>query len=163
LGFLNGPPFVRSVGGNLLFGSIPDQRGEMQAELARRLRENDLSASSTAGLGSVFTAVADRHVKEGGRIALVLPADYDWRRVAPKGATYCAAAARPIAPIARPAMLAARAPRPGPDPGMNGGVGIWPYIGVNYFNGLGQSLMRHNSHPPRPLTLLVLVIIDSSH
>ena len=68
------PPFVRSVGGNLLFGSIPDQRGEMQAELARRLRENDLSASSTAGLGSVFTAVADRHVKEGGRIALVLPA-----------------------------------------------------------------------------------------
>jgi hypothetical protein len=68
------PPFVRSVGGNLLFGSIPDQRGEMQAELARRLRENVLSASSTAGLGSVFTAVADRHVKEGGRITLVLPA-----------------------------------------------------------------------------------------
>ena len=68
------PPFVRSVGGNLLFGSIPDQRGEMQAELARRVRESHLSASSTAGLGSVFAAVADRHVKEGGRIALVLPA-----------------------------------------------------------------------------------------
>jgi hypothetical protein len=68
------PPFVRSVGGNLLFGSLPDQRGHMQTELARRLRENHLAASSTAGLGSVFTAVADRHVKEGGRIALVLPA-----------------------------------------------------------------------------------------
>jgi hypothetical protein len=68
------PPFVRSVGGNLLFGSLPDQRGEMQTELSRRVRENNLSASSTAGLGSVFTAVADRHIKDGGRIALVLPA-----------------------------------------------------------------------------------------
>jgi hypothetical protein len=68
------PPFVRSVGGNLLFGSMPDQRNEMQSELARRLRVNRLAASSTAGLGSVFTAVADRHVKDGGRIALVLPA-----------------------------------------------------------------------------------------
>lgn len=68
------PPFVRSVGGNLLFGSLPDQRGQMQAELSRRVRETDLSASSTAGLGSVFTAIADRHIKPGGRIALVLPA-----------------------------------------------------------------------------------------
>jgi hypothetical protein len=68
------PPFVRSVGGNLLFGSIPDRRGAMQGELARRLRETALPASSTAGLGSVFTAVADRHVKEGGRMGLVLPA-----------------------------------------------------------------------------------------
>ncbi|WLA79529.1 hypothetical protein [Bradyrhizobium elkanii] len=68
------PPFVRSVGGNLLFGSLPDQRGQMQAELQRRVRENDLSASSTAGLGSVFTAIGDRHIKPGGRIALVLPA-----------------------------------------------------------------------------------------
>lgn len=68
------PPFVRSVGGNLLFGSIPDERGAMQSELASRLRANNLSASSTAGLGSVFAAIADRHVKEGGRLALVLPA-----------------------------------------------------------------------------------------
>jgi hypothetical protein len=68
------PPFVRSVGGNLLFGSLPDQRGEMQKELAQRIRDENLAASSTAGLGSVFTAVADRHVKDGGRIALVLPA-----------------------------------------------------------------------------------------
>jgi hypothetical protein len=68
------PPFVRSVGGNLLFGSMPDQRNQMQNELARRVKVNSLPASSTAGLGSVFTAVADRHIKEGGRIALVLPA-----------------------------------------------------------------------------------------
>jgi hypothetical protein len=62
------------VGGNLLFGSMPDQRGEMQSELARRVHQNKLAASSTAGLGSIFTAIGDRHVKEGGRIALVLPA-----------------------------------------------------------------------------------------
>ena len=68
------PPFVRSVGGNLLFGSMPDQRGEMQSELARRIHDNKLPASSTAGLGSVFTAIADKHVRDGGRIALVLPA-----------------------------------------------------------------------------------------
>jgi hypothetical protein len=68
------PPFVRSVGGNLLFGSMPDQRGEMQGELARRVHSNKLAASSTAGLGSIFTAIADRHVRDGGRLALVLPA-----------------------------------------------------------------------------------------
>jgi hypothetical protein len=68
------PPFVRSVGSNLLFGSMPDHRGVMQGELARRIRATNLSASSTVGLGSVFTAVADRHLKEGGRLALVLPA-----------------------------------------------------------------------------------------
>ncbi|RJT28940.1 hypothetical protein D3227_33190 [Mesorhizobium waimense] len=68
------PPFVRSVGGNLLFGSVPDQRGHMQAELAQRLKATNLAASSTAGLGSVFAAVGDRHIKDGGRLALVLPA-----------------------------------------------------------------------------------------
>ena len=68
------PPFVRSVGGNLLFGSMPDHRGAMQSELARRIRDTNLPASSTAGLGSVFAAVADRRLKNGGRLALVLPA-----------------------------------------------------------------------------------------
>jgi hypothetical protein len=69
------PPFVRSVGGNLLFGSMPDkERKQLQGELARRVKVNNLAASSTAGLGSVFSAVADKHVKDGGRLALVLPA-----------------------------------------------------------------------------------------
>jgi hypothetical protein len=71
------PPFVRSVGGNLLFGSLPDIRGEMQNDLSKLLKpKGDLHilASSTAGLGSVFTAVADKYIKMGGRIALVLPA-----------------------------------------------------------------------------------------
>ena len=32
------PPFVRSVGGNLLFGSLPDERGVLQKDLKKRLR-----------------------------------------------------------------------------------------------------------------------------
>jgi hypothetical protein len=68
------PPFTRSVGGNLLFGSVPDdERKAMQHKLADILRKPHVLASSTAGLGSVFVAVADRYVKPGGRIALVLP------------------------------------------------------------------------------------------
>jgi len=68
------PPFTRSVGGNLLFGSSPElERRKMQARLAKLLREKKVSASSTAGLGSVFVAVSDRALKVGGRLALVLP------------------------------------------------------------------------------------------
>lgn len=66
------PPFVRSVGGNLLFGSLPDERGKLQDELKKRVKKID--ASITAGLGSVFVALADRWMAEGGRLAFVLPA-----------------------------------------------------------------------------------------
>jgi hypothetical protein len=66
------PPFVRSVGGNLLFGSLPDERGQMQTELKRRVKA--IGASATAGLGSVFVALGDRWLKTGGRLAFVLPA-----------------------------------------------------------------------------------------
>ncbi|MDR3221798.1 MAG: SAM-dependent methyltransferase [Candidatus Accumulibacter sp.] len=66
------PPFVRSVGGNLLFGSLPDdERAKLQTELKRRAK--DLPASITAGLGSVFLAIADRHLRVGGRLAFILP------------------------------------------------------------------------------------------
>lgn len=71
------PPFVRSVGGNLLFGSLPQWRREMQDELSQRLHPthgHQIMASSTAGLGAVFTAIGDQHIRPGGRIALVLPA-----------------------------------------------------------------------------------------
>jgi hypothetical protein len=55
------PPFVRSVGGNLLFGSLPDdERAKLQTELKKRAE--GLQASITAGLGSVFLAVADKHL-----------------------------------------------------------------------------------------------------
>ena len=66
------PPFVRSVGGNLLFGSLPDERGVLQKDLKKRLKR--LPASATAGLGSVFVALADKHLEVGGRLAFVLPA-----------------------------------------------------------------------------------------
>lgn len=66
------PPFVRSVGGNLLFGSLPDERGLLQKELKARIR--GIGASITAGLGSVFVALADKHLAVGGRLAFVLPA-----------------------------------------------------------------------------------------
>lgn len=66
------PPFVRSVGGNLLFGSLPDdEREKLQAELRKRAK--NLPASITAGLGSVFMAIADKHLKAGGRMAFILP------------------------------------------------------------------------------------------
>jgi hypothetical protein len=68
------PPFTRSVGGNLLFGSVPEsERSKMQKDLAKLLKTANVSASSTAGLGSVFVAIGDRALKENGRIALVLP------------------------------------------------------------------------------------------
>ncbi|MBI4337121.1 MAG: hypothetical protein HY683_04740 [Chloroflexi bacterium] len=68
------PPFTRSVGGNLLFGSLPDsERHQMQQELAKLLRIPRVHASATAGLGSVFAATGDLHLKDGGRMALVLP------------------------------------------------------------------------------------------
>lgn len=65
------PPFVRSVGGNLLFGSLPNEREILQNELKRRVRS--LHASITAGLGAVFVALADQRLKDGGRLAFVLP------------------------------------------------------------------------------------------
>jgi hypothetical protein len=68
------PPFTRSVGGNLLFGSVPKrERTPMQKELAKLLKATHAQANSTAGLGSVFVAAADPFIKQGGRLALVLP------------------------------------------------------------------------------------------
>lgn len=65
------PPFVRNVYGNLLFGSLPDERSDLQKELSRRAKE--VGANVTAGLGSVFLALAHRQTKENGRLAQVLP------------------------------------------------------------------------------------------
>lgn len=45
----------------------------MQKELAALLQKPRVQASSTAGLGSVFVATGDLHLKAGGRMALVLP------------------------------------------------------------------------------------------
>ena len=68
------PPFTRSVGGNLLFGSLPTaERRQLQTELSRRLKSRQ--ASATAGLGAAFVAAAAPKLRPGeGRLALVLPA-----------------------------------------------------------------------------------------
>ena len=67
------PPFTRSVGGNLLFGSLPAaERRRLQDELSRRLKSRQ--ASATAGLGAAFVAAAVPKLEPGeGRLALVLP------------------------------------------------------------------------------------------
>ncbi len=68
------PPFVRSVGGNLLFGNLPAaQRKRMQTALKKMIRKDGIRANVTAGLGSVFTALGDRYLRAGGRLSLVLP------------------------------------------------------------------------------------------
>jgi hypothetical protein len=73
--FAMNSPFVRSVGGNLLFGSLPDaERARMQEHLKAIVRGQRLSASITSGLGGIFLALADRFLKKGGRLAFVLPA-----------------------------------------------------------------------------------------
>ena len=68
------PPFTRSVGGNLLFGSVAAaERRKLQNELSRRLKTQQ--ASATAGLGAAFVAAASPKLRPGeGRLALVLPA-----------------------------------------------------------------------------------------
>ena len=56
----------------------------MQKELKRILRPSKgppILANVTAGLGSVFVAVAHEYIKPGGRIALVLPAPLNGDRV----------------------------------------------------------------------------------
>ena len=67
------PPFTRSVGGNMLFGSLPQaERAKLQKELSRRLKTRQ--ASATAGLGAAFVATASPRLRPGeGRLALVLP------------------------------------------------------------------------------------------
>jgi len=68
------PPFTRSVGGNLLFGSLPDEvRRVMQGDLKRLVDRQSIPANVTAGLGTVFTALGHRLVKPNGQLALVLP------------------------------------------------------------------------------------------
>jgi type I restriction-modification system DNA methylase subunit len=68
------PPFTRSVGGNLLFGSLPkEERAKLQESLNELLKEKGLSGIGKAGLGAVFVFLADKYLEEGGRIGLVLP------------------------------------------------------------------------------------------
>jgi len=80
------PPFTRSVGGNLLFGSLPkEERKELQKSLSRLLKERNLTGIGQAGLGAVFVFIADRYLEENGRMGLVLPravlSGVSWRKI----------------------------------------------------------------------------------
>ena len=74
------PPFTRSVGGNLLFGSLPaTDRRKLQNELSRRLKSRQ--ASATAGLGAAFVATAAPKLRPGeGRLALTVCTGPSWEQ-----------------------------------------------------------------------------------
>ncbi|MEJ7787445.1 MAG: hypothetical protein WKF96_21790 [Solirubrobacteraceae bacterium] len=68
------PPFTRSVGGSQLLGSLDGSEfTTARARLSELVRRPDVHATLTAGLGAPFVELAQRAVKPGGRLALVLP------------------------------------------------------------------------------------------
>ncbi|MCD6282503.1 hypothetical protein J7J84_02700 [bacterium] len=81
------PPFARSCGDNLMFGSVTGKkrREQMKERLSDILKQANLSGIGQAGLGAVFVAIADRFVKRAGRIAFVLPRNLlsgvSWKRI----------------------------------------------------------------------------------
>ena len=80
------PPFTRSVGGNLLFGALPpEQRKELQKALAQLLKKKGYSGIGQAGLAAVFIAVANNCLKNGGRLAIVVPrsllSGVSWKKI----------------------------------------------------------------------------------
>jgi type I restriction-modification system DNA methylase subunit len=68
------PPFSRSCKPNIKFGyteeEIRKQMGEALRELGRNLGYRQIGK---AGLGAYFTVLADRLLKQGGRLGLVMP------------------------------------------------------------------------------------------
>jgi len=80
------PPFTRSVGGNLLFGSLPkSERAKLQKYLGQILKEKNLTGIGQAGLGAVFVFLADKYLLESGRMGFVLPravlSGVSWQKV----------------------------------------------------------------------------------
>ncbi len=65
------PPFARSCGDNLLFGSITNKssRDRMKKRLSNALERVKFKGIGQAGLGAVFVVLADKYVRRGGRIA----------------------------------------------------------------------------------------------
>lgn len=80
------PPFTRSVGGNLLFGSLPkEERKKLQSELSKLLKTKGISGIGQAGLGGSFTFLANDFLMDEGRLGLVLPktvlGGVSWRKI----------------------------------------------------------------------------------
>jgi len=67
------PPFVRSTGGNLLFGWLSQaERIKLQNNL-RKIAKEYGNVNIQAGLGAIFVRVAHEYMKPGSRMALILP------------------------------------------------------------------------------------------
>ena len=80
------PPFNRSVGGNLLFGSLPkNERKILQEKLSNLLKEKGLEGIGQAGLAAVFVVIGDTYLNNDGRMGLVLPrsvlSGVSWQKV----------------------------------------------------------------------------------
>ncbi len=68
------PPFTRTQGGSRLLGSLdPDEWPTARRNLDRLGKRSDVEGRVVAGLGALFVPLADRMIRNGGRIALVLP------------------------------------------------------------------------------------------
>ncbi len=68
------PPFTRSVGGNLLFGALPQkERKKLQKKLSEILEKEGFRGIGQAGLGAVFIVLSDKYLENEGRLALVAP------------------------------------------------------------------------------------------
>lgn len=68
------PPFTRNVYGSLLYGDLDeDERENLKSELTRVRDDQNLKASLTPGIGTIFVALGDRVVKSDGTLSLVLP------------------------------------------------------------------------------------------
>lgn len=80
--FIANPPFTRAGGPgsaentdwNPLFGSVLSKGDAEGMQQALRKTLDPTPASLYAGLGSAFTVLANERLKQGGRLALVLPA-----------------------------------------------------------------------------------------
>ncbi len=83
------PPFTRSVGGNLLFGSLPKkERKELQRIFSDLLKTKGLSGIGQAGLPGAFVFLGDKYLSDGGELGLVLQrtvlSGVSWKKVREK-------------------------------------------------------------------------------
>lgn len=68
------PPFTRSVNSSRLLGSLDGSDHDVaRKRLAALVRQPLVEANLNAGLGSLFVDLANRCVRPGGRLAVVLP------------------------------------------------------------------------------------------
>lgn len=68
------PPFTRTQGGSRLLGSLtPDEWPRARQHLDELASQPEVLGRVVAGLGALFVPLADRMLRPGGRIALVLP------------------------------------------------------------------------------------------